>query len=118
MPPPGAEDSSAHWKKGNTMEKPIEDLSPKEVFPTACCTLKKKGEEQFNVVVTSCDLPPGGPYDDFKIEAYGLSTKTNKCPPYEDMNYAEISFKRRVFGSRRATDAFHYSSFSCGYQGW
>ena len=57
--------------------------------------IEEKGEEQFNVVVALCETPPGSPRD-FYIDAVGLSTKTTKCPPFEDINYATLTYTQDV----------------------
>ena len=78
--------------------------------------IEEKGEEQFNVVVSACLNPPGNPRD-FRIDAVGLSTKTTQCPPYEDINYATISFTRDSVdyygGTRTISDSFYFSAIRC-----
>ena len=78
--------------------------------------IEEKGEEQFNIAISVCRKPPGEPYGDFRIEAVGLSVKTNRCPPYNDINYATISFSREAYGyygpPRTVTEEFNFSA-SC-----
>ena len=77
--------------------------------------IEEKGEEQFNVVIRVCREIRGP--SDFRIDAVGLSTKTTRCPPYEDINYATVSFNRE--GSdyqgyvRTVRDEFYFSAFQC-----
>ena len=78
--------------------------------------IEEKGEELFNVAVALCDAPPGSPRN-FSIEAVGLSTKTTRCPPFEDINYGTLTFYREApihpYGYGLRPDEITFSAAYC-----
>ena len=77
--------------------------------------IEEKGEEQFNVVISVCRRI-NDPHN-FRIDAVGLSTKTTRCPPYEDINYATVTFSREGSdydgNARTVRTEFYFSAFQC-----